>query len=106
MSFAEPIWAGGHHAAKTEADCVNALHHRVGATLKVWASTPPGTGIFHMVKIIVGIDIAKNVFQVHAADGTGATAYTKKLSRRQVLPFFAKHAAALIGMEACATSHY
>jgi transposase len=42
-----------------------------------------------MVKIIVGIDIAKNVFQVHAADGIGATAYMKKLSRGQVLPFFA-----------------
>lgn len=59
-----------------------------------------------MVKIIVGIDIAKNVFQVHAADGTGATVYMKKLSRGQVLPFFGKHAPTLIGMEACATSHY
>jgi len=59
-----------------------------------------------MVKVIVGIDIAKNVFQVHATDGTGATAYIKKLSRGQVLSFFAKHAPAAIGMEACATSHY
>jgi transposase len=59
-----------------------------------------------MVKIIVGIDIAKNVFQVHAADRTGAMVYTKKLSRGQVLPFFAKQPPTLIGMEACATSHH
>lgn len=58
-----------------------------------------------MAKVFVGIDIAKNVFQVHAADGTGATAYIKKLSRGQVPSFFAKHAPAAIDMEACATSH-
>ncbi|MBI1209493.1 MAG: IS110 family transposase [Azospirillum sp.] len=52
------------------------------------------------------IDIAKSVFQVHAADGTGATVYTKKLSRGQVLPFFTKQPPAMIGMEACATSHH
>jgi hypothetical protein len=43
--------ASGHWCRVKQADCVNALHHRVGATLKVWTSTPPGTGIFHMAKI-------------------------------------------------------
>jgi transposase len=58
--------------------------------LKEWAPTQSGTGIFHVVKIIVGIDIAKNVFQVHAADRAGTTIYTKKPSRGQVLSFFVK----------------
>ena len=59
-----------------------------------------------MGKIVVGIDIAKSVFQVHAADEAGAMIYSRKLSRGQVLPFFAKQSPMLIGMEACATSHH
>ncbi|CUH40100.1 hypothetical protein JSE7799_02829 [Jannaschia seosinensis] len=38
--------------------------------------------------ITVGLDLAKNVFQVHGADGTGRAVLRKKLRRAQVLEFF------------------
>ena len=54
----------------------------------------------------IGIDIAKSVFQVHAVDGEGEIVIRRQLRRRQVLPFFKKLPPCLVGMEACATSHY
>jgi transposase len=54
----------------------------------------------------IGIDLAKNVFQVHGIDGAGKVAITKKLRRSQVMPLFEKLPRCLIGMEACATSHH
>lgn len=54
----------------------------------------------------IGLDIAKNVFQVHGVDDEGQVVIRRKLRRRQVLTFFAKLPPCLIGMEACATSHY
>ena len=54
----------------------------------------------------IGLDIAKNVFQVHGVDDEGQVVVRRKLRRRQVLTFFAKLPPCLIGMEACATSHY
>lgn len=54
----------------------------------------------------IGLDIAKNVFQVHGIDEAGKVVVLKQLKRRRVLPFFAKLAPCLVGMEACATSHH
>ena len=54
----------------------------------------------------VGLDLAKNVFQVHTIDEAGAVVVRKALRRRQVLPFFERLEPSLIGMEACGTSHY
>ncbi len=54
----------------------------------------------------IGLDLAKHVFQVHAVDAAGAVALRKALRRAQVLPFFAKLAPCLIGIEACGTSHH
>ncbi len=54
----------------------------------------------------IGIDLAKHVFQVHAVDADGSVAIRRKLRRSEVIGFFAKLAPALVGMEACATSHY
>ncbi|MCP5357611.1 MAG: IS110 family transposase [Pseudomonadales bacterium] len=54
----------------------------------------------------VGIDLAKNVFQVHGADKHGRPALRRSLSRSKVLVFFAKLPRCLIGMEACSSSHY
>ena len=54
----------------------------------------------------VGLDLAKNVFQVHAIDDTGQVIVRRSLRRRQVMPFFGKLEACLIGMEACGTSHF
>lgn len=54
----------------------------------------------------IGIDLAKNVFQVHGADKDGRAVLKKKLKRTQVLPFFANLAPCRIGMEACGSAHY
>ncbi len=54
----------------------------------------------------VGLDLAKNVFQVHAIDDVGEVVVRRALRRRQVMPFFSKLAPCLIGMEACGTSHF
>ena len=54
----------------------------------------------------VGLDIAKNVFYMHAVDAQGKVVGQKPLQRAQVLSFFANTPACLIGMEACASSHY
>ena len=54
----------------------------------------------------IGSDLAKNVFQVHGVDGSGVTVIRRQLRRSQVLLFFAKQPACLVGIEACATSHY
>lgn len=54
----------------------------------------------------VGLDLAKNVFQVHAIDDAGVVLVRKALRRRQVMPFFSRLAPCLIGMEACGTSHF
>ena len=54
----------------------------------------------------VGLDLAKNVFQVHAIDSAGKVIVRRSLRRRQVMPFFTKLEPCLIGMEACGTSHF
>src|SRR5262250_3729746 len=54
----------------------------------------------------VGLDIAKSVFQVHGVDGEGNVVFRRQLKRRYVLPFFQKLPPCLVGIEACATSHY
>jgi hypothetical protein len=54
----------------------------------------------------IGIDLAKTVFQIHAVDADGATVIRKRLRRAEVVSFFAGLEPCLIGMEACATSHY
>lgn len=54
----------------------------------------------------IGIDIAKSVFHVHGVCAAGELQTSRKLRRSQVLAFFDKLAPCLVGMEACATSHY
>lgn len=54
----------------------------------------------------VGLDIAKSVFQVHGVDATGEVVLKRRLTRARVVPFFEKLGRCLIGIEACATSHY
>ena len=54
----------------------------------------------------IGLDIAKNVFQVHGIDAAEKVVVRKQLRRSQVMAFFAALAPCLIGMEACATAHY
>jgi len=54
----------------------------------------------------IGLDLAKNVFQMHGVDASGRAVVRRQLRRSQVLPFFEKQAACLVGIEACATSHH
>jgi transposase len=54
----------------------------------------------------IGLDIAKNVFQVHGIDAAEKVVVRKQLRRGQILGFFEALPRCLVGMEACATSHY
>ncbi len=54
----------------------------------------------------IGLDIAKNVFQLHGVDGNGKTVLRKQLKRDMLLEFFANLLPCLIGLEACSGAHY
>ena len=54
----------------------------------------------------IGFDIAKSVFQVHGVDASGQVVVRRQLKRRQVIAFFQKLPPCLVGIEACASSHY
>ena len=54
----------------------------------------------------IGLDIAKNVFQVHGVNRRGKAVWRKQLRRAGVLAFFANLPPCRIGMEACAGAHY
>ena len=54
----------------------------------------------------IGLDIAKNVFQLHGVDENGQVLLRRSLRRGQILTFFGTVPPCLIGMEACATAHY
>jgi transposase len=56
--------------------------------------------------ITVGLDLAKNVFQVHGADAAGRAVLRKKLRRSQVLEFFGQLPACVVAMEACGGAHF
>src|SRR5207302_854598 len=55
---------------------------------------------------MIGLDLAKHVFQVHGVDAEGATVLRKQLRRAQVLAFFSRLPRCMVGMEACGTAHY
>ena len=54
----------------------------------------------------IGLDLAKNVFQVHGIDANEKVVVRKQLRRSQVLAFFKALPPCLVGMEACATAHH
>ena len=55
--------------------------------------------------VVIGLDLAKNVFQVHAVYAQGHTIVRRQLRRAEVLKFFAKIPPGLVGMDACASAH-
>jgi transposase len=55
---------------------------------------------------IVGVDLAKRVFQLHGAAADGSVVFRKKVTRAQLLPFLASQQASIVAMEACATAHH
>ena len=54
----------------------------------------------------IGLDLAKQVFQVHGVDASGAVVLRKRLRRSEVVRFFSMLPGCLIGIEACATAHH
>jgi transposase len=54
----------------------------------------------------VGIDLAKNVFQVHGVDARGKAVLRRQLRREQLAAFFGNLPPCLVGMEACASAHH
>ena len=54
----------------------------------------------------IGLDLAKSVFQVHGIGKNGAIVVQRRLRRSQVLSFFAKQPPCVVGIEACASSHF
>jgi transposase len=55
---------------------------------------------------MIGLDLAKNVFQVHGVDGSGAAVLRRQLRRGQVEKFFAQQPPTLVGVEACGSAHH
>jgi transposase len=54
----------------------------------------------------IGVDLAKNVFQVHGIDERGKTVVRKQLKRAELASFFATREPCLVGMEACGSAHH
>lgn len=59
-----------------------------------------------MKSITIGLDLAKNVFQVHGVDEDGNVVFRRRLRRSEVAAFFERLPSSLVGMEACASAHY
>lgn len=55
---------------------------------------------------IVGLDLAKHIFQVHAVDDCGEVVIRRSLRRKDVLSFFGRLSPCLVGIEACGAAHY
>ncbi|WP_028749647.1 IS110 family transposase, partial [Rhizobium mesoamericanum] len=59
-----------------------------------------------MKEVMIGVDLAKSVFQIHGASMSGQMLFRKKLSRGQFLRFMESQSAAVVVMEACSSAHY
>ena len=55
---------------------------------------------------IIGLDLAKNVFQAHGTAADGSVVFRRKLTRAQVLKFFMAQPRCVVAMEACASAHF
>ena len=55
---------------------------------------------------VIGLDLAKHVFQVHGADASGRVMFRKQLRRGQVLEFFGRQPRCVVAMEACGGAHF
>jgi transposase len=55
---------------------------------------------------IIGLDIAKQVFHAHGADASGATVFSRRITRAKLIAFFASQPRCTVAMEACAGAHH
>jgi transposase len=56
--------------------------------------------------IRIGVDLAKNYFQIHGLESEGGSAVTRKLKRSKMHEFFSQSEPCVVGMEACGSAHY
>ena len=56
--------------------------------------------------VTIGLDLAKSIFQIHGVDDAGRMTLRRRLSRHELVPYFAKISPCLIGMEACSAAHH
>ncbi|MTD33618.1 hypothetical protein GKE73_12905 [Paludibacterium sp. dN 18-1] len=54
----------------------------------------------------IGLDLAKQVFQIYAVDERGQIVMKKQLARAKLAAFFANHPPCLVGMETCLSTHF
>ena len=83
-------FADGIGCAKLE-DQLTSVQHKGGVNMK---------------RTTIGIDIAKQVFELYVEDGATQVVERRRLSRKKMLPWFANRPPALVGMEACGGAHY
>src|SRR5258708_6623787 len=87
-------------------DVVDGARSRHRCAIGCFVGSESHEGAVQMQISTIGLDIAKNVFQVHGIDANETVVVRKRLRRSQVLAFFKALPPTLIGMEACATAHY
>jgi transposase len=72
-----------------------------------WRCCEPHTKEASMKEInIIGVDLAKNSFQLDGASADGGVVFRKKLSRSQLIKFLAAQPKCIVAMEACAGAHH
>lgn len=49
----------------------------------------------------IGLDIAKQVFHTHGADASGATVFSRRITRAKLVGFFASQSRCIVALEAC-----
>ena len=54
----------------------------------------------------IGLDIAKQIFHAHGADASGATVFSRRITRQKLIQFFASQPRCTVAMEACAGAHH
>lgn len=54
----------------------------------------------------IGLDIAKQIFHMHGADASGATVFSRRITRAKLIQFFASHPRCVVAIEACAGAHH
>ncbi|TAN58568.1 MAG: IS110 family transposase [Magnetospirillum sp.] len=82
-----------------------AAHRHPGAIEWSCKSTTFGRAV-HMAIVTIGLDLAKNVFQIHGVDETGRAVLRRQLRRADVDAFFRALPSCLVGMEACGSAHH
>ena len=56
--------------------------------------------------VTFGLDLAKSIFQIHGVDDAGRTMLRRRLSRHELVSYFAKLPMCVVGLEACSAAHH